>query len=282
MFESRILSLAQIAALHFDGKPEMAKKRVQKLKAAGFILERPRKSFEPSLLGLGKKAFDLLSEKGILAEYPRMSIPALVRRGEVSKLTLLHELECNEVKTAFVLALRKTETFTLQEFTTWPTLSEFEALSAKSRTDVTVKPDGFLRIRETAEDGIFEHSFFFELDRSTESQERLAEKAACYADYYRRGGFAIRNGGTRENYKDHPFRVLVVCKSEARRDNAAMRMLELTPPVLTQVMLTTLKEVVENPLGEIWVRPVDYKAANHEVKRFENRARELVVKRGIL
>jgi len=35
LFESRVMTLAHVSALYFDGKREMAKKRVQKLKAAG-------------------------------------------------------------------------------------------------------------------------------------------------------------------------------------------------------------------------------------------------------
>ncbi len=36
-------------------------------------------------------------------------------------------------------------------------------------------------------------------------------------------------------------------------------MLQINPPIYTQVMLTTLKELEENPMGAIWVRPIDYR-----------------------
>jgi len=45
LFESRIMTAAHIAALHFDGKREMTKKRLQKLKVAGLLGERRRKAF---------------------------------------------------------------------------------------------------------------------------------------------------------------------------------------------------------------------------------------------
>lgn len=40
-FESRIMNLAHVSALYFDGKSDMAKKRVQKLKKAGLLREHP-------------------------------------------------------------------------------------------------------------------------------------------------------------------------------------------------------------------------------------------------
>jgi len=48
LFESRVMTTDHAAALYFDGKGEAAKKRLQKLKSAGFIAERPRRTFEPS------------------------------------------------------------------------------------------------------------------------------------------------------------------------------------------------------------------------------------------
>ena len=43
LFESRVMAAGHIAALYFDGKREAAKKRLQKLKAAGLISERKRR-----------------------------------------------------------------------------------------------------------------------------------------------------------------------------------------------------------------------------------------------
>jgi hypothetical protein len=38
-----------IVALHFDGRKEAAKKRLQSLKSAGLIAARPRRAFEPGV-----------------------------------------------------------------------------------------------------------------------------------------------------------------------------------------------------------------------------------------
>ena len=99
------------------------------------------------------------------------------------------------------------------------------------------------------------------MDRSSEIQETLVAKAGCYLDYYRRGGFAVRNGATRDDYKKFPFRVLMVFKTAERRNNTAERLLQNTPPILTLVYLSTFEEVTRDPTGAIWIRPLDYREA---------------------
>lgn len=102
-----------------------------------------------------------------------------------------------------------------------------------------------------------DHKFFLELDRSTEILDTLVGKAACYLNYYRSGGFAIRNGSSRSRFRDFPFRVLFVLKSRERRNNLARRLLAHSPPILTLTYLTTFEEVSRDPLGDIWIRPLD-------------------------
>src|SRR5260221_13349762 len=86
LFESRIMTAEHIASLFFAGSREAAKKRLQKLKAAGFIGERKRKAYEPAVLSLTPKSFAVLREQGILAEYPRLGSLALDKRTRVSNL----------------------------------------------------------------------------------------------------------------------------------------------------------------------------------------------------
>ena len=264
LFESRIMTLEHMAALYFDDRKEAAKKRIQKLKAAGLLGERPRRVNEPSVHFLTAKAFKLLSDHGHLAEYPKFSQSTLEKRAQVSPITLRHELEIMDVKAALCAAIAKTTTFKLVEFSTWPMLYEFTArrpaIGNASSSPVLVKPDGFIRIHEQEPDGgLSEHTFFLEVDRSTETQETLALRAGSYSDYYRSGGLAVRNGQPASAYKDFPFRVLLVLKTAERRDNMAKRLLETNPPVLTQVWLTTLPTLLAEPLGSVWVRPVDYR-----------------------
>jgi protein involved in plasmid replication-relaxation len=263
LFECRVMTNDHAAALFFDGKDQAAKKRLQKLKTAGHISERPRRAFEPSVLFLTRKSLTILQEKGVLAEYPSFDLPVLERRARVSNQTIRHELEVMDVKTAFHSAIKSFANFAIAEFSTWPLLNEFNAYRPGGKgAEVTVKPDGFIRIHETeADGGKFERTFFLEVDRSTEMQEVLTARAGRYFDYYKRGGFAVRNGAARSDFKDFPFRVLMVFKTAERRNNTAERLLQNNPPILTQVCLSTFEEVTKNPFGAIWFCPADYRDA---------------------
>lgn len=260
LFESRIMTREHVAALFFDGRKEAAKKRVQKLKAAGLIGERRRRAYEPAILFLTKTAFAVLHDNGILKEYPPLSKVNHQKRVQVSDLTIRHELQVMDVKAAFHSTIGTSSLYKIAEFSTWPLLNQFELFgNAYGGTRLTVKPDAFIRIHEdTRKGGLFEHTFFLEVDRSTEVLDVLVNRARCYLQYYSSGGFARRNGAMPSAFKEYPFRVLIVFKTAERRNNIAERLLQNNPPVLTQACLSTYEEVISNPLGQIWITPQRY------------------------
>ena len=90
LFECRVMTTAHATVLYFDNKIDAANKRLQRLKAAGLISERPRRAFEPSVLFLTRKGLMLLQEKGVLTQYPSFNLPALDRRTRVRDLTIRH------------------------------------------------------------------------------------------------------------------------------------------------------------------------------------------------
>ncbi len=92
LLHSRILTLAHAAVLVFGGSMEASKKRIQKLKANGLILERRRKAYEQGVLFLSKKGFLCLKNRGTLPPECE-DIPSFTKRAAVSELTLRHELE---------------------------------------------------------------------------------------------------------------------------------------------------------------------------------------------
>jgi hypothetical protein len=239
------MTLAHIAALYFSGKREMAKKRVQKLKAAGLIRERPKRlPTDPSIHFLGKKAFELLRDNGQLADYPEIGLADLERRAQVSDQTLRHELEVMNVKTAMVTGINTTNNSRVVEFSTWPLLHEFKACRPDGER-VTVKPDGFLRVHAVEEGGVLsEYTFFLEVDRSTESLNVLCKRCYCYRDYYRTGEFAIRCGQNPQYYRDFPFRVLIVCTSNERKSNVVRSLLLLDQPIHTQCLVITKSQLI--------------------------------------
>jgi len=263
LFESRVMTVTHIAALYFDRKKEYAKKRLQKLKAAGLITGRRRRVVEPVMLSLTQNGLSLLRERGALAEYPALDPQQLQKRTRVSDFTLEHELEVMDIKASFHTAIRNAAQFSIVEFNTWPLLNQFESVrGGLIEKEVIVKPDGFIRIHEReADGGLFEHTFYLEVDRSTEAQDVLVSRAGCYVNYFKSGGFAVKNGALRSAYKDYPFRVLIVFKNAERRNITTERLLKLTPPIFTQVYLATSDEARNDPLGAIWIRPLDYRAA---------------------
>jgi hypothetical protein len=260
LFESRVMTSAHISELHFDGSPEAAKKRLQKLKAAGWIAQRRRRVNEPAVHFLTSKGFGLLRKRADLSSYPSLGPASFEKRVPVSELTLRHELEVMDVKSAFYSAVASGNHLNFAQFSTWPILYQFFASrSSYGGSEVLVKPDGFIRLNEQYEDGrLVEHCFFLEVDRSSETQDTLVQRAACYLDYYHSGEFALWNGATRQDVKKYPFRVLMVFKNEERRNNTAERLLQHNPPIRKQTFLTTLAEATSDPLGAIWIRPLDY------------------------
>ena len=126
LFESRVMTLPHISAVYFDARREMAKKRVQKLKAAGFIRERPRRRIsDPSLLHLAWKGYVFLRDEGLVDDDSRLSPKTFTRRMRVSDLTLAHEIAIGDVMTACTSALRVNPRFELLEFSVWPRRHSF-------------------------------------------------------------------------------------------------------------------------------------------------------------
>jgi Replication-relaxation len=123
LFESRVMGLAHISKLYFEGRDEAAKKRLQKLKAAGLIAERPRQLYETAILFLTRNGIRALGDAGALADYPQLPVSKLEKRMRVSPLTLRHEIDCMDVKAALTVAIASRPELTLTHFSTWPLLS---------------------------------------------------------------------------------------------------------------------------------------------------------------
>ena len=262
LFEARTMTVGHAATLYFESNIETAKKRMQKLRRAGLIRDRARHAHEPMALLLTKKGFHLLKRHGHLEGYPVLSDAQFDIRSHVSALTLRHELQVVGVKAALLAALSTRTNVHVITCTTWPLLSQFQthqpAASGYGGASVIVKPDGYLCLHEKDAAGIAEHHCFIEVDRGTESQTVLAERATSYRAHYRSGGFAESRGGHRNEFADYPFRVLVIFPTAERRNNVAERLLLVDPPIKTMVWLTTMPEMLSDPLGPIWMRPVDY------------------------
>lgn len=255
LYESRFLTAFHVAEIFFEGRREMAKKRIQRLKCAGLIHARSRGFGISQLLCLTAAGIRFLGIHGHLSPYPQLPSTAQLRRTRIQPLTIDHELAVADVKAAFSRAIRERGTLSLREFGTWPRLYEFESVIPPGNR-VTVAPDGFLRIGNESGD---ETRFFVEVDRSTESTSVLLSRVAAYRRFYRSGGFAARLGLHRGEYARAPFRVLVVCKSAARRASISRAIRSVYPQIRTFVLLSTSDDVSQDALGAIWLAPIDAK-----------------------
>ena len=257
------MTLKHIAVLYFAGRREAAKKRVQRLKRASLIKERARLPWEPAILHLTRGGLNALREYDDTSPNA-VVVGTLGKRPQVTDQTLRHEIDVTDVKAALCAALATRSDLRLVDFTTWPSRMEFRANvkaagSVLSRR-VTVRPDGFLDVYSLTTRR--NHRFFLEVDRSTETLDRIVAKANCYRDYYRSGGFALRQGGSDHAYGEFPFVVLLVVRSAARRDNIARRLLALAPPILSQVWIATLAALLYDPLGKTWLPPIALRRAS--------------------
>jgi hypothetical protein len=93
-----------------------------------------------------------------------------------------------------------------------------------------------------------DHYVFIEVDRGTESIGRILKKFRHYRQLYCKGAFALRRGGTREDFKRFPFRVLTSFHSARRRDNVIQQMMLARSLKTNQVWLATMTELLEKPL----------------------------------
>ena len=245
------MSTAHAAEIHFDGRLEATKKRLQKLKTAGLISERPRRVSEPAICYISRRGLLLLEERGVLAEYPAFDLPALVRRVYVSDLTVRHELAVMDIKAAFFRAARTRPEIEVVRCCTWPRLLEFDATPPAS-SPTMVRPDGFTVIRERQSNGtVAEHSLFLEADMSSESLDTLVHRARCYFHHYQTGEFAVRNGINRYDFKKCPFRVLFVVRTRQRQANLISKLSQGIPPIRTFAPVVTFDEVAIDPFRSI-------------------------------
>jgi hypothetical protein len=267
------MTLRHSTELFFAGRYDAATKRLQLLKSAGYVSDRWKRVGDRSVLYLTKKAFDHLIAQGALHDYPAMTSEQFLKRVDVKDATIAHELQVMDVRVALTKAIEASARYTVGEFTTWPLLSQFPAHHPVTAARLIVQPDGFLRV--TDRDGSQAFNFFLELDRSTESQHVLAERVMCYREFCATGGFAQRCGATREQARQHPFRVLVVLQNAERRNNTAERLMNCSPPVKFQAWLSTFDEVMRDPLGPGWVSPLDYQRATAGTEYEPARRRQL-------
>lgn len=261
LLDSRVAYARQISALHFSGKREATKKRLQTLKRSGFIAARRRRPQEPAVLYLTRAGMRLLKDRGLLLNCSQSLPTSLDRIPRTSASTIQRDLELLDIRISLVTAVRTQPTLPLSRFVTSHSVPPVKSPSLRSGGVTQVRPDAFIEIDERRPGGHTTRSrLFLQLDRRAESLEVLVSRADAYRTHFQSGDFARFLGEPPQRYRDFPFRVLYVFKSGERRDAFARLLLAQSPPILTQAWLTTFPELVSDPLGPIWLCPIDFRS----------------------
>jgi hypothetical protein len=254
LLESRLMTRAHAAALVFHGRREAAKKRIQKLKAAGLITERRAKTYQPNQprpIHLSKPGVAALRAHGA-----QISAMAFQPPRAMSDAAISRHLKLIDIKVAFTHDCACESDGELLEFALAPS-HDLTVSSAPSARRLAVRPDAFIHIRSADQ----HHRFFLDLVRPTASQRAICERVEAYREHYHSGGFAEALGLPASEYMRCPFRVLLVFQSPEMLRHTAIRLTELRKPILRQAWLTTASEATANPVGCIWVTPLAYRRA---------------------
>jgi hypothetical protein len=253
--ESPACSRANLAALFFNGSYEATKKRVKQLALSGFIQNEGRGGLGKTILCLTQKGAELLSLN--------LKTPGFVRTESVSQRMQAHERMLADCQFAFIdNANRENNCF--MEFWTNPGDAAFSVRCADHSVMETVRPDAFCFFQPVGESR--KQFFFFEIDRSTETQGHLIHLAKQYKAFWESGDFAVRFGNPYEP-RQTSFRVLLILVSQRRLENTLVN-LRRQAGIKTLFWLTTFEFFVRDPFGPIWTCPADSSssssAAPHE------------------
>jgi hypothetical protein len=272
VFDSRFITIPHAAALHFHelkSAERTANRRLQAMAEVrllirddghfGFaVLPDGRKKEIKALYRFTKPAFDLLVTRGVLPQLAGNAWETTMRKrfGNWKPTTIDHEIGMLDIKAALKIAIEGNAHLKVGDFGVWPRAYEFQI--PKGGRVSTLQPDGFLHVIEhrPGRDDVTNHFFYIEFDRGGEQQDTLVEKAKGYRYHFKEGNFAESLGYPKSKRNECPFRVLFVfdqANSHVRRDNIATRLAE--EGIGTQTPLTTLWELVADPLGPIWVSP---------------------------
>jgi hypothetical protein len=200
----RFLTTPHILALHPGGERNM-QRRLQKLFHEGFVDRPPRQLswHRPQgdmVYALGNRGADLLAER---LNLQRGKVDWTTKNREARERYINHSLMVANFRTVLTLALRDNQKARLAAWQQGKELKDYVKLDSRK---VPVVPDAFF----TLEDPQARMHFFLEADQSTMTRARFLKKMMAYWQWWKEG----RQG---EKFGIKAFRILTLCKSEARR-----------------------------------------------------------------
>lgn len=256
VYRFRVLSQAQIAALHFGSKAT-AQYRLEKLYDHHFL----ERKFLPVSLGDGRSpTLYVIDRKGLEALRTERGYDDVKWFGTSKGLSadfLSHTMAINDVMIRIMLACRA-HGFELEQ---WRAENEVKAdydrvtiqLSQGKREDIPVVPDSYFAIVAHHR----RYPFFLELDRGTMTLARFKNKIRAYIAYFKSGAYEKR-------YAAKSLRVLSIVSTrsqsggEKRRDNLKAAAEELTRE--RWFWFATLAELTSDNIltGPIWRQATEH------------------------
>jgi Replication-relaxation len=224
----RFLSLPQLAQLCFNGNLETARKRLQKLRGAGYIECQRLLHAVPACVWMTAKASTLLGRPRSHSHRPNLA-------------SLRHELVIRDFRMRLLLDAPEygmdVETVRVQA----------EDISFNVR-GCRHRPDAFLTLG-----GKTRKHYFLEIDLGTESIRVFTRKIEQYERLFKRGAFAARFDAPPGRYRDYPFQVLAVFDSPTRQERVLAALRE--DGYRHFLLAARLPEACATPLAEIWTSP---------------------------
>jgi len=225
------LTLPQLSQLVFYSNTEATKKRIQKLRTAGYVHCQRLLPSAPSCVWLTRKAGRLVDALNLRKGGFRA--PPLA--------CLEHEISVRDFRLRVLLeAARIGVVVTLASID--PNVIAFDLELTRH------KPDAFFSLN-----GEPPLHFFVEVDRGTESVPVFIRKIKQYERVYKAGAFALRCGSPREEYKQHPFRVLCLFSSPARQETVLKALRQRG--YRSFVLAAQFQDACGTPFGPIWTNP---------------------------
>jgi len=246
----RFLTTSHILALHSGGERNL-QRRLQKLFHAGFIDRPPRQiSYHrpqgDMVYALGNRGVDLLAER---LNMERGKVNWTTKNREAKDRYIQHALMISNFRTVLTLALNNPLEGVIKD---WRQSRELKDYVRIDQQKVAIVPDAFF----TVEDAKSRMHFFLEADQSTMTRGRFLKKMKAYWNWWKEGGHQKKLG-------IKSFRVLVLCKSEKRKESLRRITKEADDKKQGSLMFWFVSEdkfalaEPESVLRSIWQTPKD-------------------------
>ena len=246
VYLQRVMSRSQIQRLHFSSTSR-CNVRLRLLFDHGFLYRH-----NPTVAPFGAEGLFSLGKKGIdpvatLLDWEPSVVRSHIERHAEDRF-LEHTLAINDAWLAFRDALKNSPSWTLGEWR-----SEIQCrheytpdLTGRSQQVDVFKPDGFLSLRNTANQ--VNASFFLEIDRGHTSSNNFANKLALHTRFLESGEFE-------RQYHERAFYTLVITTGPRRLKNLKTLVEEKGSDLFCFATFGDVKKL--GITGEVWHFPFE-------------------------